>query len=115
MRIGVEKAGLEQLLQVCSHEKPVSFNARDPPSEQTFDIDNFGCSNKLQRQHSFARMSPKYLRNTHGAPSTEVVTKPIGVAPFLHVVHLFKDRGVKLAQHSFPIGVFISFGKEPIG
>src|SRR5258705_8550469 len=115
MRISVEKAVFQQLLQVCSHQKPVNFNARDPPSAQTFDVDNLSSSNKLERQHPFARMSPKDLRNTHGAPRTEVVTKSIGVAPFLHVIHLFKDRRMKLAQHSFPIGVFIGFGKEPIG
>src|SRR4030095_16269135 len=49
------------------------------------------------------------------APGAKVITKPVSVASLFHIIHLLKDGGVKLVQHSFPVSVLISFRKETIG
>ena len=47
-------------------------------------------------------------------PGAEVVAEAIGVSPFLDVIHLLEDRGVKLAQHAFPVGILVCLRKEAI-
>src|SRR4029079_14277297 len=47
-------------------------------------------------------------------PGAEVVAKAIRITTFLHIVHLLKNGRMKLAEHAFPIGVFIRPGKEPV-
>ena len=115
MRIGVEEAIFQQLLQISANQQAVNFDCRNAARAQPFDVGDLRATNELERQHATARVRPVDLRHSNHAPGAEVVAEAIGIPSFLHVVHLFKDGGVKLAQHSFPVGVFICSRKEAIG
>ncbi len=91
VRISVEEAVFEELLEIRANQHPVDLHGRYAIRAQSFKVNYFRAANKIERQHSRVRVRPVDLRHTNRAPRAEVVAKPVCVTSFLDVVHLFED------------------------
>src|SRR6185503_3752229 len=110
----MKESVFQQLLQIGAHQQSIYFYWRDAARAQCLDIHYLRPAYELKRQDPGASVCPVNFWNTNGPPGAKVVAKAIRITTFLHIVHLLKNGRMKLAEHAFPIGVFIRPGKEPV-
>src|ERR1700752_2471014 len=114
VRVGVEKTVIQQLLEIRADQQTVNFDWRNAIRSQAFEVNHLRATNEIERKYPRICVGPVDLRNSNGTPGAKVVTKPVRITSLFHVVRLFKDGGVKLAQHSFPICILIRAREETI-
>jgi hypothetical protein len=103
MRVGVEEAVFEQLLQVGAREKPHHFRRVVAGSRELLDVGHLEPIYELHHDDSTSRQLVMNPRHVDFLPPCEVLLEDLCVACLLLVIQLFKDVGTELVKRPLPV------------
>ncbi len=104
VRVGVEEAVFEDLLQVGVQQARSHLRPVDPGSLDGGVVGDLDGQHVFQRQGAAGGVRPDHLRDAHARIAVEVEAEGVGVFSFRQVIDLFIQNTGELVQQSRDVG-----------